>query len=196
MWLRATIEELSSIFVVFWTRWKHAYFTSFLVKWWALWHSASCNLKAAAAPYYRKQVGFMASWTEINLILKEQHLPVMKDAPWLKSSTFTFLWPFPFLRLYLTNTVQQGSRLFETTQGCFRSFCAAVWMERQSFIHTSRAKWTVGTAYMKLQDTFQLSWTIVKMWFLFLHNVNFFCNNVFLKCPKKKIHLVSKTEQK
>lgn len=157
--------------------------------------SASCNLKAAAAPYYRKQVGFMASWTEINLILKEQHLPVMKDAPWLKSSTFTFLWPFPFLRLYLTNTVQQGSQLFETTQGCFRSFCAVVWMERQSFIHTSRAKSTVGTADVKLQDTFQLSWTRVKIWFLFLHNVNFFAIMYFWNVLKISIWIVKQNKK-
>lgn len=33
MWLRATIEELSSILA----QWKHAYFTSFVAEWWMLW---------------------------------------------------------------------------------------------------------------------------------------------------------------
>lgn len=101
----------------------------------------SWYLRLAAA---LKQFRFSPIWTQISLLSEGQHL-LLKDVSGLWSSTFTVLWPFPFLWPCLTNTGQHRSSredlcLTLTTRGCFLPFCLwCKWKNKTWFTMTDRS---------------------------------------------------------
>lgn len=149
MWLRATIEALSSIFSCFVAQWKHVYSTSCLAERWtlmALWQTVWAVISCwQLPPLPQKQLNFLHSVTQINLIWGRQHLLVLKNIRALIQH-FPSFWPFAFLwpeiilqTLVLTWAMGKASVSHYKLQG---DVFTVVWMEKQNVIHVDKSKWT------------------------------------------------------
>lgn len=138
MWLRAIIEELSSIFACVFGSVKTCIF-HFLSCWMVnsmgtMADCVSCNLGLAAALCFRNNLGFCPSGHRSVFLSEGQHFLVLKDVSGLWSSTFTALtFPLPLnLSHWLAQERQRKTSVShcKLQGGCFLPFCSLVWIEK------------------------------------------------------------------